>query len=168
MKHILYYKTMSSPIGKLHIIADDKNLRFISFNKNFLKKVNINAESLSSKKSSIIEKTIKQIKQYFALKRKSFELPITFSGTLFQNKTWNALKKIPYGKTICYQQQAKMIKNPKAARAIGRANGMNPLSIVIPCHRVIGKSGNLIGFGGGLSTKKYLLKLENAEIFNTN
>ena len=108
----------------------------------------------------ILTKTKMQLDEYFAGKRKSFDLPIHFEGTEFQNKAWNALLKVPYGETRSYAEQAKLIGNPKAVRAIGRANGLNPISIIVPCHRIIGKSGKLTGFASGLKDKEYLLNLE--------
>ena len=93
-------------------------------------------------------------------KRKHFNIPLDLSGTNFQLKAWEALKKIPYAKTVSYSDQAKLIGNPKASRAIGNANNANPISIIVPCHRVIGKSGKLVGYGGGLDRKDYLLELE--------
>ena len=108
----------------------------------------------------IIEKTILQLTEYFNGKRKHFNIPLDLSGTNFQLKAWEALKKIPYAKTVSYSDQAKLIGNPKASRAIGNANNANPISIIVPCHRVIGKSGKLVGYGGGLGRKDYLLELE--------
>ena len=102
----------------------------------------------------------KQLKQYFEGKRKDFDLPLSLPGTDFQLKVWKELQKIPYGKTRSYQQQAIALKNPKAVRAVAKANGDNRIAIIIPCHRVIGKDGQLVGYGGGMWRKQYLLNLE--------
>jgi methylated-DNA-[protein]-cysteine S-methyltransferase len=108
----------------------------------------------------ILLETERQLREYFAGVRTQFELPLEPRGTAFQKKVWNALTKIPFGKTSSYFDLAKMIGAPKAARAVGAANGRNPLSVVIPCHRVIGADGTLTGFAGGLERKALLLTLE--------
>ena len=109
----------------------------------------------------------KQLRAYFARELQDFDLPILMYGTEFQRKAWQALQKIPYGKTVSYLDQAKAIKSPKAVRAIGLANGKNPISIIVPCHRVIGSNGKLTGYGGGIERKRWLLEHESpqAEMF---
>jgi len=119
--------------------------------------------NFEKKESALIKKTAKQLDEYFSGKRKEFDLPLRFEGTDFQKKVWNALLTIPYGETRSYGQIAAQIGNPKASRAVGMANNRNPVSIICPCHRVIGADGSLTGYGGGLKTKKYLLKLEAAK-----
>ncbi|MEE9168363.1 MAG: methylated-DNA--[protein]-cysteine S-methyltransferase, partial [bacterium] len=99
---------------------------------------------------------------YFRGKRMTFSVPIRFDGTDFQNKVWHALTEIPYGQTVTYKEVAEKIGNPKAVRAVGNANNRNPIAIVVPCHRVIGADGKLVGYGGGLEMKEKLLKLEGA------
>lgn len=116
---------------------------------------------LKSCPTEITEKAYKQFQEYFSGIRKSFDLPIQMNGTIFQKKVWNELLKIPYGQTRSYKQIAQNIGNPKAVRAVGMANNKNPLPIIIPCHRVIGSSGKLVGYAGGLNIKKKLLDLEN-------
>lgn len=111
-------------------------------------------------KSKFFEKLNKQITDYFEGKRKKFEIPLAIDGTEFQMKAWKALLKISYGKTVSYEHQAKVIGNPKAVRAVAKANGDNRISIIIPCHRVIGKDGSLTGYGGGIWRKQFLLNLE--------
>ncbi len=101
-----------------------------------------------------------QLKEYFKGQRKQFNLDLNPKGTAFQKLVWHQLVKIPYGQTISYGELAKKIGNPNASRAVGMANGKNPISIIVPCHRVIGKNGNLTGFGGGIEVKKYLLEFE--------
>ncbi len=108
------------------------------------------------------EKTIQQLSQYFTGKRTSFDLPLSPQGTNFQKRVWKELCAIPYGQVRCYQDIARNIGNPGAARAVGMANHRNPIAIVIPCHRVIGKNGDLVGYAGGLAMKETLLRLEQA------
>lgn len=111
---------------------------------------------------STIQPIAAQIQQYFSGNRKMFDLPLDISGTVFQKKVWSALLNIQYGETRSYKEVAQAIGAPKAVRAIGRANNMNPLPIIIPCHRVIGSNGNMVGYGGGIEKKEYLLTLEGA------
>lgn len=112
--------------------------------------------------SAVIEKAIVLLDEFFAGKRKRFDLPLLFVGTNFQKKVWNELLKIPYGKTISYGEMASRIGMPRAVRAVANANGANAISIFVPCHRVIGSDGSLTGYGGGLAAKKKLLELETA------
>lgn len=154
-----YYQQLSSPTGDIHIIANDTHLRSITFDPNW-KMVRKTMGNIICESNKIIEKTEKQLQEYFAKKRTEFDLPIYFEGTEFQKQTWQALLTIPYGETRSYSDQAILIGNPKAVRAVGRTNGLNPIGIVVPCHRVIGKSGKLTGYAGGLDVKKFLLDLE--------
>jgi len=108
----------------------------------------------------VIKKASKQLEEYFNGKRRTFDLPITLHGTDFQIKVWKALQTIPYGETRSYGQLAALIENPKASRAVGMANNKNPISIIIPCHRVIGHNGSLVGYAGGLNIKQKLIDLE--------
>lgn len=101
-----------------------------------------------------------QLREYFAGQRRDFDLPLALHGTAFQQKCWQALLAIPYGETRSYKQQAEFIGNPKACRAVGLANNRNPVSIIVPCHRVLGQNGSLVGYGGGLEVKRALLELE--------
>ena len=114
-------------------------------------------------KHPILILTINQLQEYFSHRREMFQLPLAAKGTEFQQQVWQALKTIPYGETWSYQQLAEAIGNPKAVRAVGLANGKNPISVIVPCHRVIGKKGNLTGYAGGLDRKAALLKLEHWE-----
>jgi methylated-DNA-[protein]-cysteine S-methyltransferase len=107
---------------------------------------------------------VKQLREYFAGRRAEFDLPLAPEGTEFQRTVWRNLQDIPYGETISYGELAKRVGNPKASRAVGAANGQNPIPIVIPCHRVIGANGKLTGFGGGLPTKEALLALETKQL----
>jgi methylated-DNA-[protein]-cysteine S-methyltransferase len=105
----------------------------------------------------------RELDQYFAGRLKAFSTPVAFRGTPFQNRVWRELRRIPYGETISYLELANRIQNPKAVRAVGMANGANPIAIIVPCHRVIGSNGSLTGFGGGLPTKRALLELEKGQ-----
>ncbi|EEY99911.1 methylated-DNA--protein-cysteine methyltransferase [Vibrio sp. RC586] len=113
-----------------------------------------------SENCPILNNAIQQLDEYFSGLRSQFELPITAKGTAFQQSVWHALCKIPYGEIWSYQQLAEAIGNPKAVRAVGLANGKNPISIIVPCHRVVGKNGKLTGYAGGLERKAFLLNLE--------
>lgn len=112
-------------------------------------------------KPQLFDRVRSQLDEYFAGRRKQFDLQLAPMGTDFQEKVWQELVKIPYGRTITYGELAKRIGNPKASRAVGLANGKNPISIIVPCHRVIGANGSLTGFGGGLEAKQYLLEHED-------
>ncbi len=116
------------------------------------------------KETTLLKKTAVQLGEYFAGKRKSFDLPLLLEGTPFQLQVWKALQDIPYGQTRSYRQIAGAIGNEKACRAVGMANSKNPISIIVPCHRVIGAGGKLVGYGGGLERKAYLLNLEKKHI----
>lgn len=156
------YDEMNSPVGKLTLITSSEGLHAILWEN---ERENITHEKIiSSLQRSKNEKTIiqtkKQLAQYFQGKRKKFDLPLVIKGTDFQIQAWQQLLKIPYAKTISYAEQAKKIGDKNKARAVGMANGLNPISIVIPCHRVIGSNGHLVGFGGGIDKKAFLLKLE--------
>lgn len=112
--------------------------------------------------NEVIEQTIKELDEYFAKRRKMFDIPLLFVGTSFQKTVWKELLNIPYGKTISYKELAQKIGNPKAIRAVANANRLNAISILVPCHRVIGSNNKLVGYGGGLTAKKTLLVLENS------
>ncbi len=118
----------------------------------------------NEKPTALLKKVVKELDEYFSGKRKTFDIPISFNGTEFQKKVWNALLEIPYGETRSYKDIAEHIGNPKACRAVGMANHNNPISIIVPCHRVIGKNGSLTGYAGGLDMKNYLLQLEKSNI----
>ena len=147
---------MSSPVGKLTLVASKNGLVAIDVRNN-AKQV-VTAKDASAQ--SILLKTKKQLEQYFAGKRTSFDVALDLVGTEFQVKAWRALCRIPFGKTITYGQQASNIKNPKAFRAVGSANGKNPIPIIVPCHRVVASDGSLGGYSLGLKMKKQLLALE--------
>ena len=155
-----YVHTIPSPVGNLVLVADDDYLTGVLFehvSKKPLAKISV----LKNTPNSILRETQQQLEAYFAGDLIDFTLKIKPPGTDFQKKAWSALCEIPYGTSISYAEQALRIGSPKALRAIGGANGQNPIAIVIPCHRVIGKSGQLTGFGGGMPIKQYLLDLES-------
>ena len=147
---------VASPVGKLRLVASDKGLVAIDVRNNAGQVVTANDSSAQA----ILLKTKKQLEQYFAGKRTSFDIALDLVGTEFQVQAWRALCRIPFGKTISYGQQAASIKKPKAFRAVGSANGKNPIPIIVPCHRVVAGDGSLGGYSLGLKMKKQLLALE--------
>lgn len=159
MINYAYYK---SPVGVLGVCATDRGLRAILTEKQFQLFFQTNHDLSLNPSSAILGKTMKQLDQYFAKTLKTFSLPIDLTGTPFQLRVWKALMKIPFGETLTYGEQAAIIGKPKASRAVGAANGKNPIAIVVPCHRVIGKNGSLTGYAGGIPMKEYLLKLESS------
>lgn len=154
------YQKIHSPLGQLYIAADDSNLRAVAFAGKW-KRLKGSLGKVKRERNEIIEKTHAQLQEYFEGRRTEFDLPIALGGTEFQKQTWQALLTIPYGETRSYSDQADLIGRPKAVRAVGRTNGLNPISIVVPCHRVVGKSGKLTGYAGGLDKKEVLLNLES-------
>jgi methylated-DNA-[protein]-cysteine S-methyltransferase len=156
-----FYTQIESPIGPLLLAADDAGLRQILF---------VNGRHPAKPESSWKEdrvphgETIRQLKAYFAGHLENFDLQLAPEGTLFQLGVWRSLCEIPFGQTISYGELASRIGNPKASRAVGLANGSNPIPIVIPCHRVIGSNGKLTGYGGGLPIKEKLLALERRQL----
>ncbi len=152
------YTTVPSPVGNLLLAADDAGLRYIGFPEG---KGHVTpGEGWHAACDGVIEQTARQLAEYFAGTRREFDLPLAPHGTPFQLDVLAALQTIPYGATRSYTDIARQISRPAAVRAVGAANGRNPLPIVVPCHRVIGTSGKLVGFGGGLRTKQRLLDLE--------
>ncbi|MDR2872705.1 MAG: methylated-DNA--[protein]-cysteine S-methyltransferase [Xanthomonadaceae bacterium] len=155
-----FYCTTVSPIGVLTIIANDSGLHSIVFPKD--ERLPGLDHYQHKDDHPLLRQARMQLEQYFTKQRREFDLPLTIHGTEFQRTVWNALTTIPYGRTISYAELAARIGHSRAVRAVGAANGRNPLPIVLPCHRVIGSDGSLTGFAGGLPTKQYLLRLENA------
>jgi methylated-DNA-[protein]-cysteine S-methyltransferase len=156
------YSFVETPIGPLLIAGDAESIHRIDFPKNGRASKPEPGWTESSK--GPVAQAIRQLKEYFAGKRVDFDLPLAPEGTEFQRTVWQRLQEIPYGETISYGELAKRVGNPKASRAVGAANGQNPIPIVIPCHRVIGANGKLTGFGGGLPTKEALLALEAKQL----
>ena len=156
------YDEMNSPVGTLIMIASSEGLHAVLWD---IDRENSKIEKLihnlkRNKNDSIIAKTKLQLDEYFQGKRKAFDLPLAANGTDFQKQVWYQLQKIPYAETISYGEQAERVGDRKKARAVGTANGLNPISIIVPCHRVIGSNGHLTGFAGGLDKKAFLLNLE--------
>lgn len=142
-------------------MARDGKLNAVLWEKERANRVRL-GELREANDSAVLLAAEQQLKEYFAGTRHQFELELDFTGTAFQKQVWQALLTIPFGETRSYSQIAQQIGNPKAVRAVGAANGRNPISIIAPCHRVIGASGGLTGFAGGLEAKQYLLALEGA------
>jgi len=157
-----FHKTMESPVGKLKLVASDRGLTAILWENDDPKRVRLKPLT-ENKEHPVLLETERQLNEYFAGKRKRFSLNCDCPGTAFQKDVWQALATIPFGETRSYAQIARQIGRPKAARAVGAANGKNPISIVVPCHRVIGSNGKLTGFAGGLETKTSLLRMEAEE-----
>jgi methylated-DNA-[protein]-cysteine S-methyltransferase len=155
----LFYKEMKSPVGKLKLVASSRALVGVLWEQERPNRVKLGIMSLDPRHPILLE-TERQLSEYFVGKRTCFDLPLDLNGTEFQKKVWQALREIPFGTTKSYLDLARAIGSPTASRAVGAANGKNPLSIVVPCHRVVGTDGTLTGFAGGLETKAALLALE--------
>jgi len=155
------YTWYESPVGPLLLAGSRAALRYVSF---CAGKHALAIEPRWGEDRRIFAEAIRQLTEYFAGKRKTFTLELDPPGTEFQRLVWTELREIPYGETISYKQLAERISKPRAVRAVGAANGANPIPIIIPCHRVIGHDGGLTGFGGGLPLKKRLLELESRQL----
>lgn len=157
----MQFTTFQTPLGDMLASADAQGLRHLHF---------LRAPEESPQRgdwqrndaNDVLKQTRRQIEEYFAGSRREFDLPLAPAGTDFQQKVWRALLEIPYGRTASYMEQAQRLGNAKAVRAVGLANGRNPIPIVIPCHRVIGSNGSLTGYAGGLAIKRALLEMEGA------
>jgi methylated-DNA-[protein]-cysteine S-methyltransferase len=156
------YSYLDTPIGTLLIAGDDHSIHRIEFPSHG-KARRPEPDWRESTRGPVAE-AIRQLREYFAGRRSDFDLPLAPQGTAFQKTVWDRLLEIPYGETISYGELARRVGNPKASRAVGAANGQNPIPIVIPCHRVIGSNGKLTGFGGGLPVKETLLALEAKQL----
>ena len=154
-----FYKKMKSPLGELKLVASEAGLSAILWENDKPGRVRLDNQTEDNRHPMLLE-TERQLNEYFNGKLKKFSLKLDFTGTEFQKKVWNALLTIPFGETRSYGQIAKQIGHSKAVRAVGAANGKNPISIIAPCHRVIGSNGKLTGFAGGLEAKAYLLNIE--------
>ena len=146
-----YIKNINTKIGKISIIEENKKIIEIKIN---------SEENIQEKETALLNKTAKEIEEYLHGKRKDFDIPINPKGTSYMQKVWKALQTIPYGEVRTYKQIATQIGNSKASRAVGMANHNNPIPIIIPCHRVIGSNGKMVGYALGLDIKEFLLKLE--------
>jgi methylated-DNA-[protein]-cysteine S-methyltransferase len=154
--------TLASKVGELKLVANGSRLAAILWENDKPERVRL-GPMREAPDNPILMRTAQQLREYFAGTRSRFELELEFTGTEFQKKVWAALLTIPFGETRSYSEIARQIGNPSAVRAVGAANGKNPISIVAPCHRVIGASGKLTGFAGGLEAKERLLTLEGCE-----
>lgn len=154
-----YYKEMGSPVGRLKIVASDNGLAAVLWEDDNPKRIRVRTYVEDNSHPVLIEAE-RQLKEYFEGRRTSFSLVLDPVGTEFQREVWKALSTIPYGETRSYTDVARQIGHANAVRAVGAANGRNPISIVVPCHRVIGSSGELRGFAGGLEAKAALLSME--------
>ncbi len=155
------YTHIESPLGPLLLVADEAGLRSIEFVTGN-RRVRINPEWREDIEQ--LREPIRQLRAYFGGELETFDLPLEPQGSPFQLAVWRRLCQIPYGETISYGELARRLGNPKASRAVGLANGTNPIPIVIPCHRVIGSNGKLTGYGGGLHIKEKLLALERRQL----
>lgn len=153
----MYYCYLPTPIGELLLAGDDEALSLVGFPEG---KMRYQPESGWVENATLFEAARAQLSEYFAGKRKHFDLPLKLNGTKFQLRVLDELQRIPYGETTSYGDIANRIGRPRAVRAVGAANGRNPIPIIVPCHRVIGSNGSLTGFGGGLDAKQALLQLE--------
>lgn len=160
------FKVIASPVGKLKLVASHDKLVAILWENDRPNRVKL-GDMHEAGDNPVLVETARQLNEYFAGTRTRFELDTEFVGTEFQKKVWNALLTIPFGETRSYRDIATQIGNSRATRAVGAANGRNPLSIVAPCHRVIGSSGDLTGFAGGLHTKAALMAIEGSKARNT-
>jgi len=155
----LWYKFIPSPIGPLKLVASNRGLVGILWENDNPRRVRL-TELVERAEHPVLVRAERELNEYFTGMRSGFTVPLDMRGTPFQRQVWEALLGIPFGETRTYGQLAIQLGNPKATRAVGAANGRNPIAILVPCHRVIGHSGKLTGFAGGLDAKAYLLKLE--------
>lgn len=168
---IIHLKTVTTPLGDMFACAVDEGICLLEFTdrKNMEKQFkslskSLNAE-IAEKDHPHFTQLENELKEYFEEKRNTFEVPLFITGTEFQAKVWQLLREIPMGETRTYKQQSEFLGNPKAIRAVGTANGINKIAILIPCHRVIGSNGELVGYAGGIWRKQKLLELEKAILF---
>jgi methylated-DNA-[protein]-cysteine S-methyltransferase len=156
------YKWMESPVGKLLLVADDGGLLELAFADGRTPPV---VKAAWSEGGAALREPLRQLRAFFGGELRDFDLPLKPRGTAFQQRVWELLREIPFGETISYGELARRVGNPAASRAVGLANGSNPIAIVVPCHRVIGSNGKLTGYGGGLENKRWLLDFERVQLF---
>ncbi len=159
-KPMLHSTTHATPVGELTLVASDRGLRAVVWPKASLRGAGVSGRAHRDPDHLILKTTASQLDEYFAGERTAFDIPLDLEGTRFQVAAWRSLAEIPFGTTTTYGRQAAGLGIPTAARAVGAANGANPVCIVLPCHRVIGSDGSLTGFGGGLPVKQWLLDHE--------
>lgn len=153
--------TLESKVGRLYLVASEAGIQGVFWKKQAAVAMASSLRS-SAPEIKILAMAVRQLTEYLAGKRQAFELPLDVQGTIFQKQVWKQLSQIPYGKTFSYKDVAGRIKNPKAVRAVGSANGKNPLCIIVPCHRVVAANGTLGGYSGGPAIKTQLLALEKS------
>lgn len=158
----MFYTIVQSPVGKLQLVGSDRGLTEVNWESKHSSALGL--EATEDSHHPLLVEAARQLDQYFAGRRKEFVLELEFRGTDFQKRVWDELLKIPFGETRTYGELAKRLGNANAMRAVGAANGRNPIPIIAPCHRVIGASGDLVGFGGGLQVKEYLINFERGAI----
>ena len=156
-----YYQWTESPVGRLLLVADEGGLCELLFERGRTPPA---IDASWKNNDRLLREAIRQLRAFFAGERRHFDLELNPQGTGFQQRVWSALKEIPFGETISYAQLARRLGNPAASRAVGLANGSNPIAIIIPCHRVIGSNGTLTGYGGGLENKRWLLDFERSQL----
>ncbi|HEX4980936.1 MAG TPA: methylated-DNA--[protein]-cysteine S-methyltransferase [Ilumatobacteraceae bacterium] len=161
---MLYRTTMPSPVGELTLVADDTALRLISFDTTDVDREVID---VAAGEHPVLATATRQLQEYFDGSRTDFDIPLAPEGTPFQQQAWSVLRSIPFGATMSYGEQAAALGDRKRARAVGAANGRNPIPIIVPCHRVVGSNGHLTGFGGGIESKAWLLDHERRVSFET-
>lgn len=149
-----FERVIDTPVGKLMLCADETGISALKFG----------AQSSRMDASPLLDTAQRELEEYFAGRRRAFSVPLSIHGTSFQERVWRALMQIPYGETISYGELARRIGNPKACRAVGMANHVNPIPIIIPCHRVVGAKGKLTGYAGGLEIKRILLETEGIDV----
>ena len=155
------YQWTESPVGRLLLVADEGGLRELLFERGRTSPV---IDASWKNNDHLLREAIRQLRAFFAGERQHFDLELNPQGTGFQQRVWRALQEIPFGETISYRELARRLGNPAASRAVGLANGSNPIAIIIPCHRVIGSNGTLTGYGGGLENKRWLLDFERSQL----
>jgi methylated-DNA-[protein]-cysteine S-methyltransferase len=164
-RDVYYFSgVVTAPFGDVTVVASDLGVRYVMFSEDAHPKPLSNIDIHVDPGHPVVKSTLDQLGEYFNGARTAFDVPLDLHGTDFQVATWKSLSDIPYGKTISYGEQAASIGRPKAVRAVGGANGRNPIAIVLPCHRVIGANGSLTGFGGGIAVKQWLLQHERSVI----
>ena len=153
-----YYYTYQTPIGNIWIVEEHGFIVYVEFE--------IDVSGMEKKETPLIKKTHLQLTEYFDGKRKTFDIPIKSIGTDFQRRVWAALQTIPYGEVWSYKRLAETVGSPKGYRAVGMANNRNPISVIVPCHRVVGINGALVGYAGGIDKKKWLLDMERGSLYH--
>lgn len=156
----MHYRYLDSPLGRLLLVGNDAGLNLVHMDE----QTRLPPQTSWTQAERQLDQACRQLDEYFGGQRRRFDLPLAPRGTAFQQAVWRALLEIPFGETCTYRQQAERIGRPTAIRAVGTANGANPLAVIVPCHRVIGSDGSLTGYAGGLARKALLLELEGASL----